>query len=86
MKIKNKPDLMFVLALFVGAGVLWSTYGQGIFPESGESTEFVSASATSRTAHSLYLGNFIQVSTKNASKDSANKDNGKSAGLIATQP
>jgi len=77
MKTKNKPDIIVVLVLFVGIGVLFSSYGNGIFPKSDQSSDLITASSTSNTAKSLYSGNFIKVSTKIQSKDAEAKDTGK---------
>jgi len=77
MKTRNKPDLIIVLVLFVGVGVLFSSYGNGIFTESDESADLISASSSSDTAKSLYLGNFIKVSTKSQTNASVAKDTGK---------
>ncbi len=78
MKTKNKPDILIVLVLFVGVGVLFSSYGNGIFLKSDESADLISASSTSSTAKSLYGGNFIKVSTKIQSNNVAAKDTVKS--------
>jgi len=77
MKTKNKPDIIVVLVLFVGIGVLFSSYGKGIFPQSDESSDLITASSTSNVAKSLYSGNFIKVSTKTQSKNDDVKDTGK---------
>ena len=77
MKTRNKPDLIIVLVLFVGIGVLFSSYGNGIFAESEESTDLISASSSSDTAKSLYSGNFIKVSTKIQSNNTVANDTGK---------
>jgi len=77
MKTRHKPDLIIVLVLFVGAGVLFSSYGNGIFAGSDESADLISASSSSDTAKSLYIGNFIKVSTKNQAEVTDAKDTGK---------
>ena len=77
MKTRNKPDIIIVLVLFVGAGVLFSSYGNGIFVDSEESADLTSASPSSETAKSLYGGNFIKASTKIQSNITIAKDTGK---------
>ncbi len=64
---KNKPDLLVVLAVFVGLGVLISTYTQSMSPTA--SAESVTADTNSTVAPShanknVYNGDYIKVTNQ----------------------
>jgi len=65
---KNKPDLLVVLAMFVGLGVLISTYTQSMSPAA--SAKSVTADTKSSVAPSnadkkVYTGDYIKVANQN---------------------
>jgi hypothetical protein len=64
---KNKPDLLVVLALFVGLGVLISTYTQSMSPTANAESvtaDTKSSVAPSQVDKSVYNGDYIKVTNQ----------------------
>ncbi len=64
---KNKPDLLVVLALFVGLGVLISTYTQSMSPSANAESvtaDTKSTVAPSHTGKNVYNDDYIKVTNQ----------------------
>jgi hypothetical protein len=64
---KNKPDLLVVLAMFVGLGVLISTYTQGMSPAASVksvTTDTKSSVTPSNADKKVYTGDYIKVTNQ----------------------
>ena len=65
---KNKPDLLVILALFVGLGVLISTYTQSMSPTAGAKSvnaDTNSSVTPSNADKKVYTGDYIKVTNQN---------------------
>ena len=64
---KNKPDLLVVLALFVGLGVLISTYTQSMSPTANAESVTADTKSTVAPSHpgkKVYNGDYIKVTNQ----------------------
>ena len=65
---KKKPDLLAVLAVFVGLGVMISTYTQRTSPIANANSvtaDTNSKVSPSKTEKSVYNGDYIKVTNQN---------------------
>jgi hypothetical protein len=65
---KNKPDLLVILAIFVGIGVLISTFTQSMSPTASAKSEVSdtkSSVAPSNADKKVYTGDYIKVTDQN---------------------
>ena len=64
---KNKPDLLVVLAVFVGLGVLISTYTQSMSPTANAESVTADTKSTVAPSHAnkkVYNGDYIKVTNQ----------------------
>lgn len=64
---KNKPDLLVVLAVFVGLGVMISTYTQSMSPTANAESvtaDTKSSITPSKTDKKVYTGDYIKVTNQ----------------------
>ena len=65
---KNKPDLLAVLAVFVGLGVLISTYTQSMSPAASAKSVTADTKSSVSPSHAdkkAYTSDYIKVTTQN---------------------
>ena len=63
MKLHKKPDLLTLLAVFVGVGIVFTSLTH--FSQDHTNTPVIAASPTTSTTKdaTLFKGNFVQVSS-----------------------